>query len=175
MLPRRRPSSAPLAPQRISSSAGGSLTMVSSTSEDAAASRGEPATFAPCRARSSVLARVRFHTVSGNPAFSRFAPIGLPIRPSPINPTAGFTRNLPERIAIGENRRANITLFGDRQNGFSAGTFGAGRKGGQPQALKWRPGSKAFCSKVFRAWVEPCLAQQDPAELVTPLATFESF
>src|SRR2546425_8516702 len=114
MLPRRRPSSAPLAPQRISSSAGGSLTMVSSTSEDAAASRGEPATFAPCRARSSVLARVRFHTVSGNPAFSRFAPIGLPIKPSPINPTAGFTRNLPERIAIGENRRANITLFGDK-------------------------------------------------------------
>ena len=35
--------------------------------------------------------RVRFHTVTAKPAFNRFAAIGRPIKPKPINPIVGFT------------------------------------------------------------------------------------
>src|SRR5208282_1271735 len=52
-----------------------------------ATSRAEAATAAPAAASASVRARVRFHTVRGNPAFRRFRPIGRPINPKPMNPT----------------------------------------------------------------------------------------
>src|SRR5579871_4214987 len=88
----------PFLPHSTSSSAGGSLTMVISTSACAAASAGFAARFAPAATRSSAFEAVRFHTTSGNPAFSRFMPIGLPIRPSPINPTVGFIPILLENL-----------------------------------------------------------------------------
>src|SRR5271155_955055 len=97
MLPRRKPSIAPCAPHKTSSSAGGSLTMLISTSAAAAVSRGFAARFAPSLTNSSACAVVRFHTTSGNPAFSRLRPIGLPISPSPINTTAGFISYLPNQ------------------------------------------------------------------------------
>src|ERR1700689_3606568 len=95
MLPRRNPSIAPCAPHSTSSSAGGSLTIVISTSAAAAVSRGFPANFAPSLTSSSARAAVRFHTTSGNPACSKLRPIGLPITPNPINPTVGFIFRLP--------------------------------------------------------------------------------
>ena len=88
-LPRFSASSAPCAPNITSSSAGGSLTMVISTSTCAASSRGFAASFAPSRTRSSAFDFVRFHTTSGNPAFSKLRPMGLPISPSPIRSHSG--------------------------------------------------------------------------------------
>src|SRR5258708_39651957 len=89
-LPERRPPSAPSSfpscPQRISSSAGGSLTIVNRMSEAAAASRGVFASFAPAATSSEARDAVRFHTVTEWPALSRFRLIGRPIRPSPIKP-----------------------------------------------------------------------------------------
>src|SRR5580704_9941724 len=97
MLPRRKPSIAPCAPHKTSSSAGGSLTIVISTSAATAVSRGFGASFAPSLTSSSARAAVRFQTTSGNPAFRRLRPIGLPISPSPINPTVGFILYLPNQ------------------------------------------------------------------------------
>ncbi len=62
-----------------------------STSEAAAASWGVAATRAPCDTNSWAREAVRFHTVNENPFFNRFAAIGRPMRPNPINPTEGFT------------------------------------------------------------------------------------
>src|ERR1700733_5687191 len=89
-LPLRNPSRTPSVPQRMLSSAGGSLTMVMTKSEAAATARGDSAQRAPSCKRSSALLAVRFQTVSGNPALSKLRPMGLPISPSPISPTAGF-------------------------------------------------------------------------------------
>src|SRR5580693_3502188 len=97
MLPRRKPSIALCAPHNTSSSAGGSLTIEINTSAAAAVSRGFAPSFAPSLTRSSARAAVRFHTTSGNPAFSRLRPIGFPISPSPINPTVGFIFRLPNQ------------------------------------------------------------------------------
>src|SRR3990172_7958332 len=95
-LPRRRSPTAPCSPHRICSSAGGSLTMVMSTSAAAAASRGEAAASAPCATNGPTRDAVRFHTVTAKPAFRRLAAIGRPIKPNPMNPTAGFaTRASP--------------------------------------------------------------------------------
>src|SRR5580704_2357806 len=90
MLPRRKPAKTPFAPLRTSSSAGGSLTIVKSTSACAATSRGFAPSLAPARTRSSAFAAERFQTTSGNPALRKLWPIGLPIKPSPISPTVGF-------------------------------------------------------------------------------------
>jgi hypothetical protein len=57
----------------------------------AATSCGVAATRAPSDAKAWARAGVRFHTVSENPFFSRFAAMGRPIRPNPINPTEDFT------------------------------------------------------------------------------------
>src|SRR5579863_4410173 len=93
MLPGRRapsaPESAPVPepPQSTSSKAGGSLTMVISTSDDAATSRGDLASLAPAATNASARETVRFHTVNLYPAFNRLSPMGPPIKPSPIKPT----------------------------------------------------------------------------------------
>src|SRR6266852_8181491 len=99
MLPRFSACMVPLGPQRTSSRAGGSLTMVRRKSEEEAASRGDFASVAPAVTSSSARAAVRFQTVREYPALMRFMPIGRPIRPRPINPifvwpTAGFKRGL---------------------------------------------------------------------------------
>src|SRR5579859_311560 len=83
----RAPAPLPDLPQRTSSSAGGSLTIVISTSDAAATSCGEPPSLAPAATRDSAREVVRFQTVRAKPAFKRFRPIGRPIRPSPISPT----------------------------------------------------------------------------------------
>src|ERR1700722_6037918 len=93
MLPGRRDPKAPAPglepepPQRTPSRAGGSLTMVMSTSEVLATSSGKLASLAPAATSDSAREAVRFQTVKEYPAFNRFNPIGRPIRPSPINPT----------------------------------------------------------------------------------------
>src|ERR1700746_221632 len=90
VLPRRNPASAPSAPHKISSTAGGSLTIVISTSTCAVVSRGLAPNFAPSPTCSSARSFVRFQTTKGKPAFSRLPAIGVPINPNPINPTVGF-------------------------------------------------------------------------------------
>src|ERR1700682_1939916 len=94
MLPGLRPASAPQsfpsAPQSTLSNAGGSLTMVISTSDSAATSLGDFASFAPIATSSLAREAVRFHTVREWPAFRRFMPMGWPIRPRPISPTLGL-------------------------------------------------------------------------------------
>src|SRR5215472_5563702 len=77
---------APAEPQRTSSSAGGSLTMVRRKSEAAATSWGDLASLAPAATSSSAREAVRFQTVSGWPALMRFIPMGRPMRSSPIRP-----------------------------------------------------------------------------------------
>src|SRR2546425_5041897 len=81
--------------QRTSSRAGGSLTMVSRTSEAAATSCGEAARFAPAAARESAREAVRFQTTRGKPALRRLWPMGSPIRPRPIRPTVGCDTEAP--------------------------------------------------------------------------------
>src|ERR1700692_3636220 len=56
-------------------------------SELAARYRGYDASFAREATSSSARDAVRFQTVSGNPAFNKFMPMGLPISPRPISPT----------------------------------------------------------------------------------------
>src|SRR5579859_1694183 len=87
LSPASAPESFPSAPHNTLSSAGGSLTIVSRTSEAAAASFGEIASFAPKATSSSAREAVRFQIVSAWPALRRLAPMGCPIKPSPINPT----------------------------------------------------------------------------------------
>src|ERR1700687_1513726 len=65
--PASAPASLPLSPHSTPSSAGGSLTIVSSTSQDAAASFGDPASAPPASTNSLARDAVRFHTVSGCP------------------------------------------------------------------------------------------------------------
>src|SRR5258707_1747893 len=86
MLPRLSACMAPLGPQRISSRAGGSLTMEIRKSAAAATSCGDFASVAPAATSSSAREAVRFHTVREWPALMRFMPMGRPIRPRPINP-----------------------------------------------------------------------------------------
>src|SRR6266511_1960359 len=72
----------------MASTALSSATMVMETSTAAASPAGSSATVTPISApRSSALARVRFQTVTGKPAATRFLTIGVPIRPRPMNPT----------------------------------------------------------------------------------------
>src|ERR1700751_2569892 len=100
VLPRRKPASAPSAPHKIPSTAGGSLTIVISTSTWDAVSRGFAPNFAPSLTSSSARSFVRFQRSKGNPALSRFPPIGFPINPNPINPTVGFISPPPGTHAI---------------------------------------------------------------------------
>src|SRR5882672_5914377 len=91
MLPFLSAENAEFAPefQRTSSSAGGSLTMVMRTSDAAATSRGDAASFAPAATRESARDAVRFQTVRGKPALTRLWPMGFPMRPRPMSPTVG--------------------------------------------------------------------------------------
>ena len=73
--------------------------MVIRTSEAAAASRGDFARCAPCATNSSARDAVRFHTVTSKPFLSKFAAIGLPIKPNPITPTEVFMTPLPKNSA----------------------------------------------------------------------------
>src|ERR1700681_125859 len=77
---------APLGPQRISSRAGGSLTMVRRKSEAAATSCGDLASLAPAATSSSAREAVRFQTVREYPALMRYMLMGRPIRPRPMSP-----------------------------------------------------------------------------------------
>src|SRR6266567_664822 len=86
MLLRLSACMAPLGPQRISSRAGGSLTMEIRKSAAAATSCGDFASVAPAATSSSARDAVRFQTVSEWPALMRFMPMGRPIRPRPMNP-----------------------------------------------------------------------------------------
>src|SRR6266568_4107069 len=86
MLPRLSACMAPLGPQRISSRAGGSLTMEIRKSAAAATSCGDFASVAPAATSSSAREAVRFLTVREWPALMRFMPMGRPIRPRPMNP-----------------------------------------------------------------------------------------
>src|SRR5215471_1836402 len=84
--------------QSTSSRAGGSLTIVMSTSEAVATSRGDAASFAPAATREPALEAVRFHTTRGNPALRRLWHMGLPMRPRPMKPTVGCDTEIPPRV-----------------------------------------------------------------------------
>ena len=77
--------SRPLAPVTTSRRSSGELTMMKTTS---AADRSAivSATFAPAAASASVLARVRFQTVTSLPASTRRRDMAAPIRPVPSQP-----------------------------------------------------------------------------------------
>ena len=78
----RRPSSA----KTSRSTAGGSATQATTTSEPSASSSGVRAAFAPSFTSGSQRSGVRFQTVVGKPFFRRLRAMRLPMRPSPANP-----------------------------------------------------------------------------------------
>src|SRR6202046_5577498 len=102
---------APFWPHRTASSAGGWLTIVIKMSAFSAVSRGFAPTFASnlasLRANSSAFSRVRFHITTGNPALSRFPAMGVPINPSPMNPTVGFIYASADKNRIYARSREN--------------------------------------------------------------------
>ena len=82
------PWAAPSSPSSISSTWAPSTTIVITASAPSAASRGEPATVAPCSsAHDSAVSRVRLKTWSSWPAFTRFAAWREPMIPSPMKAT----------------------------------------------------------------------------------------
>src|SRR5882724_3740847 len=112
MAPRLSAAIAPPSPHSTASSAGGSLTMEIRKSLAAAASCGDLASLAPAATSSSAREAVRFQTVNGYSAFKIFMPIGRPIRPSPISPTAGFNARLRKTATIVAHSRKARTLLG---------------------------------------------------------------
>src|SRR5579863_8663031 len=76
----------------------------------AAASAGDFAAVAPSFASFCAFSAVRFHTVSGNPAFKRFAAIGEPISPNPINATRGFITASSHPVHFHFKQRTNIAV-----------------------------------------------------------------
>src|SRR4029077_19922841 len=98
----------PSAPQSTSSSAGGSLTIVISTSEAAATSRGDFASVAPAPTNSSARDAVRFHTVTACPALTKFRAIGRPMRPSPITPILAFEPPAESIDASGQSEKGML-------------------------------------------------------------------
>src|SRR5712692_2558290 len=141
MLPRLRACIAPWGPHKTSSSAGGSLTMLRRKSEAAASSWGDFASPAPAATSSSARAGVRFHTVTGYPAFNRFMLMGRPIKPSPINPMAGFKEGLlrsGRREARRYSAQKEETIVAELPSGSSEQeactdlrqSWGAGAEGG---------------------------------------------
>jgi len=84
--PGRPASTMPPGPRATCSTSGESDTMVMTTSERSATSRGQEASTALSLTSSSMPGRLRFHTVSEYPAFSRLRAIGRPIMPSPMKP-----------------------------------------------------------------------------------------
>src|SRR5688572_18113421 len=84
--PLRAPALMPLGPRATASTSGefGSIVMIAS--DAVATSAGEFAGDAPSLTRASTEARLRLWTVSGKPARIRFAAIGFPMIPRPMNP-----------------------------------------------------------------------------------------
>src|SRR5713226_8158222 len=142
MLPRWSACIAPPVPQRTSSRAGGSLTMVRRKPEAAATSCGDFASLAPAATSSSAREAVRFQTVRAKPALMRFSPIGRPIRPRPINPiflgpAAGSKRSLLEcggreaRRYFPQKEETIVAELGGRSSeGDVRRSWGAEGKGG---------------------------------------------
>src|SRR5580704_5310939 len=124
--------------------------MVIRTSACKATSRGFEASFAPCLTSDSAFDAVRFQTVTGNPAFTRFEAIGPPIKPSPINPIVGFISALPNplKIYLFEKARANRKFWRQKKIRSTtpekippdAGTDRFSRRALAPD----RPGGKLF-------------------------------
>jgi hypothetical protein len=83
--------SAPSTPLIAAATASPSVSMVIRNSASAAAPAGVAATLAPCPASASAFRRVRFHTVTSNPARSRLRAMGAPMAPVPRT----ATRSLP--------------------------------------------------------------------------------
>src|SRR6267143_935576 len=126
MAPRLRACMAPAEPQRTSSRAGGSLTMVRRKSEAAATSCGDLASLAPAARSSLAREAVRFQTVSEWPAFRRFIPMGRPMRPRPMSPIflgAADSKKTSSKAAgakragICPKRNDDCNGFGERNDG----------------------------------------------------------
>ena len=73
------PDSAPSCPKRTDSTAGGSDSIVITTSAPRAASAGDDATRAPAEASGAARSDVRFHTVTSRPAATNRCAIGAPM------------------------------------------------------------------------------------------------
>ena len=87
-VPSGAPAAAPSSPSSIASTWAPSTTIVITASAPSAASRGEPATVAPCSfAQASAVSRVRLKTWSSWPARTRFAAWRDPMIPSPMKAT----------------------------------------------------------------------------------------
>jgi hypothetical protein len=82
----REAASSPCWPVTTSSTSAGADTMTNTMSHSPR-SVIRPATVAPLAAKGSVLALVRFHTVTGSPASISRAAIAAPIRPVPSQPS----------------------------------------------------------------------------------------
>jgi len=80
------PSTTPSDPSTTCSTSAGCDTIVMTISTSAATCAGPLPALAPSRSSGSILAAVRFQTVSGKPALATFAAIAAPIVPRPRNP-----------------------------------------------------------------------------------------
>ena len=84
--PRAAPASTPRSPATTSRTWRSSGTQTQITSARSPTSRGEPAAFAPAATSSATGPAATSNTTVSNPAATRFAAIGLPWFPSPMNP-----------------------------------------------------------------------------------------
>ena len=84
---RRQPAKTPSGPSSTAARAGGSATMVTTTSAPAAASRGVATTVAPSGFRASAFAAVRFCARTAYPALRTFLTIRPPMMPNPTKAT----------------------------------------------------------------------------------------
>ena len=85
-MPSRTPAITPSSPRITASTSGESGSMVITTSERSATSRGVVAVSAPAAASSSTAAELRLWTTTGKPALTRRAAMGLPMMPRPMKP-----------------------------------------------------------------------------------------
>src|SRR5438105_4396844 len=105
MPPRRRPERRPSSPNVTRSRAASSATMVATIADCSATSRGDLHSTAP----GGALPFVRFQTRTVNPAATRLAAMGRPMRPSPMNPTASTSlaqERLDPRLQRGPDQRS---------------------------------------------------------------------
>src|SRR6267378_2731577 len=142
MVPRLRASMAPAGPQRTSSRAGGSLTMVRRKSDAAATSSGDLASLAPAATSSSAREGVRFQTVSEWPAFRRFMPMGRPMRPRPMSPIFLAAAADSKGDLLRRRQTWSASLFCSKRGDDCSGI--AGRKQGVMEALGVAAGGTAF-------------------------------
>src|ERR1700749_4422614 len=90
MLPEDIATRAPSGPSQAAREAASSASIARTTDEFFAACAGLSATTAVVCVNNSAFAFVRFQTVKGKPAFSRFAAMPRPIVPRPNNAIDGF-------------------------------------------------------------------------------------